>query len=113
MGAVPQHPELNEEQHSNLLQTAVQMFRNHSELSSLVNNAQSQGLAHVVQSWISSGANQPIAPQQVQGLLGQDRVNQLASRVGIPPAVASAALARLMPVLVDKLTPEGKLPQAA
>jgi uncharacterized protein YidB (DUF937 family) len=54
-----------------------------------------------------------VAPQQVQGLLGQDRIAQLASRAGIPAGVASLALARILPVLVDKLTPGGKLPQAA
>jgi uncharacterized protein YidB (DUF937 family) len=65
-----------------------------------------------VQSWIGTGANQPIAPQQVQGVLGQDKINQLASRAGIPPTIASMALSRILPT-VDKLTPNGKLPQAA
>src|SRR5438045_5053550 len=95
LGAVEQHSELNQEQHSNLVQTAMQMFGNHAGLSDLVNNAQSQGVGQIVQSWVSTGTNQPIAPQQVQGLVGQDKINQLAARVGLPPAVASAALARI------------------
>jgi uncharacterized protein YidB (DUF937 family) len=113
MGAAEQHPELNQEQHSNLVQTAMQMFGNHVGLSDLMNNAGSQGIDHIFQSWVSAGTNQPIAPQQVQGLVGQDKLNQLAARVGIPPAIASAALARILPVVVDKFTPHGKLPQAA
>ena len=113
MGAVKQHSEVNQEQHSNLVQTAMQMFGNHAELSGLLQNAESQGIGHIVQSWISTGTNQPIAPQQVEGLVGQDRINQLANRAGIPPAVASAALSRILPIVVDKLTPQGKLPQAA
>jgi uncharacterized protein YidB (DUF937 family) len=100
-------------QHSNLVQTALEMFGNHAGLSSLVNNAHSQGLGQIVQSWVSTGANQSIATSQVQGLLGEDRVNEVARRVGVPPAVASAVLSRILPVLVDKLTPHGKLPQAA
>jgi hypothetical protein len=44
MGAVEQHPELNQEQHSNLVQTAMQMFGNHAGLSGLMNNAESQGI---------------------------------------------------------------------
>ena len=113
MGAVQQHSDVNQEQHSNLVQTALQMFGNHAGLSDLMRNAESQGIGHIFQSWVSTGTNQPIAPQQVQGLVGQDRINQLAARVGIPPAIASAALARILPVVVDKLTPQGKLPQAA
>src|SRR5256885_1458989 len=113
MGAVEKHSEVDQEQHSSLVQNAIQMFGNRDGLSGLVSNAESQGLGHIVQSWISTGTNQPIGPQQVQGLVGQDRINQFASRVGLPPAVASAALSRILPTVVDKLTPHGKLPQAA
>jgi uncharacterized protein YidB (DUF937 family) len=113
MGAVEQHSEMNQQQHSNLVQTAMEMFGNHAGIYGLLNNAQSQGLGGLVQSWIGTGANQSIAPQQVQGLVGQDRLNEIAKRVGIPPAIASVALSRILPTLVDKLTPQGKLPQAA
>jgi len=113
MGAVQQHSDVNQEQHSNLVQTALQMFGNHAGLSGLISNAQSQGLGQIVQSWVSTGPNQSIAPQQLPSLLGEDKINQLASRAGVPPAIASAALARILPIVVDKLTPHGKLPQAA
>ena len=113
MGAVQQHSDVNQEQHSNLVQTALQMFGNHAGLSGLINDAQSQGLGQIVQSWVSTGPNQSIAPQQLPSLLGEDKINQLASRAGVPPAIASAALARILPIVVDKLTPHGKLPQAA
>jgi uncharacterized protein YidB (DUF937 family) len=113
LAAAEQHSDVNQQQHTSLVQSAMQMFGNHAGLSGLLQNAESQGMGHIVQSWIGSGANQSIAPQQVQGLLGEDRLNQLASRAGIPPAIASAALSRILPVLVDRLTPNGKLPQAA
>jgi uncharacterized protein YidB (DUF937 family) len=113
MGAIDKHPEVNQEQHVNLVQTAMQMFGNHQAISGMVNNAQSQGLGHIVQSWISNGPNQSVGPQQVQSIVGQDRINEIASRVGLPPAIASAALSRILPAIVDKLTPEGHLPQAA
>jgi uncharacterized protein YidB (DUF937 family) len=86
---------------------------NHAGLSQLVGNAESQGLGHIAQSWIGTGSNQSDAPGQVPGIVGQDRLNQFAQRAGVPPAIASAALARILPVLVDKLTPHGRLPEAA
>ena len=113
ISAAEQHSDVNQQQHSNLVQAAMQMFGNHAGLSDLLNNAESQGIGSTIQSWIGTGSNQPIAPQQVQGLLGQDRLNEIASRAGIPPVIASIALSRILPVLVDKLTPQGKLPQAA
>ena len=111
--AAERHPEVNEQQHSSLVSSATQMFGNSGELSGLFNHAESQGLGHIVGSWIGTGSNQSVSPDQVQRLVGQDRINQLANRAGISSPVASAALARILPVLVDKLTPHGKVPQAA
>jgi uncharacterized protein YidB (DUF937 family) len=112
-GFAEKHPELNDQQHSGLLRAAVEMFGNRGGISSLLTGAESQGLAHIVQSWIGTGNNQSIAPQQLESILGQDRIQQLATRAGIPPSLASAALSRILPAVVDKATPEGRLPQAA
>jgi uncharacterized protein YidB (DUF937 family) len=113
MNAVQQHSDVNPQQHASLVESAMQMLGNHAGLSGILGNAESQGLGSVVQSWIGNGANQSIAPHQVEGLLGQDRIAQLASKAGIPAGVARAALAQILPTLVDRLTPRGKLPQAA
>lgn len=113
MGSAEQHPELNQEQHSSLVQTALQMFGSHAGISGLLQNAQSQGMGNIVQSWIGNGKNQPIDASQTEGLVGQDRINQLASRAGVSSGVASSALSRILPVIVDKLTPQGRLSQAA
>lgn len=113
MGAAEQHPEVSGEQHASLVQSLMQMVGSRAGVAGLMQNAQSQGLGGVVSSWIGNGENQPIDAMQAQGLLGQERVQQLASRAGVSPMIASAALSRLLPVVVDKLTPQGKLPQAA
>src|SRR5438309_9399814 len=97
------HPDTSEDQHSNLVETAIQTFGNHGGLSELLKNAESRGLGHIVQSWVSTGPNQSIATGQLQGVLGQDRINAFANRTGIPPSIASAALTRILPVVVDKL----------
>ena len=112
-GMVDKHPQTTDEQHSSLVQTAIEMFGNHAGISQLMGSAQSQGLGQMVQSWIGMGSNQAIAPGQLQGLVGQDRLSEFAQRAGVPPGVASTALAGILPTLIDKLTPKGKLPQAA
>ncbi len=113
ISAAEQHADVDPQQHAGLLQAAMEMIGNHQGLANLQSQAQSQGLGQIVESWIGNGPNQPIAPDQVQGVIGQDMLNQLASRAGIPPAIASAALSRILPMLVDKATPNGTLPQAA
>jgi uncharacterized protein YidB (DUF937 family) len=80
-------------------------------LPSLVQSFQSQGLGDVMSSWIASGPNQTIAPDQVHAALGADRVAQLAQQVGVSPQVAQATLAIVLPLLIDKMTSSGSLPR--
>ena len=62
-------------------------------------------------SWIGTGQNQSISASQVQSVLGSDAVKQLAARMGISPDAVSAKLAEVLPGAIDKLTPNGKLPE--
>jgi len=45
--------------------------------------------------------------------LGNEYVQQLASKVGISPDRAGSMLAGILPVIVDKLTPNGQLPASS
>ena len=113
MNLAEKHPQVNDQQHSTLVQSAAEMFGHSGGISELLGDAERNGIGGIVQSWIGSGSNQPVSENQVERLIGQDRLNQLASRAGIPPAIASAALARILPTLVDRFTPHGRMPEAA
>jgi uncharacterized protein YidB (DUF937 family) len=102
---------MNQQQHESLMQHAMQMFGSNQALSGLLGNAQSHGLGGIVQSWISKGENQPIQPNQVENLVGQERLQQLASRAGIPSSIAGIVLSRILPTVVDRLTPQGHIPE--
>jgi uncharacterized protein YidB (DUF937 family) len=80
-------------------------------LNGLVQQFASQGLGDIVNSWVGTGPNKAITPQQVQQGLGSDIIGQLASKVGLPADQISSQLANLLPGLIDKLTPDGKIPQ--
>lgn len=79
-------------------------------LGGLVSNFQKNGLGDVVSSWIGTGKNLPISADQIQRVFGNQQVSQIAQKVGIEPEKVTAALASVLPGLVDKLTPNGKLP---
>jgi len=64
----------------------------------------------LVSSWVSTGPNPPISGDQVHQVLGSDQVKELAAKAGINPDVASTAIAQLLPSIVDKLTPNGSVP---
>ena len=68
------------------------------------------GMGDLVNSWISSGENQPISENQLSSVLGNETINDIASKVNIPTSLASSAMAFMLPNVVDKLTPDGIVP---
>lgn len=81
----------------------------HGGLPGLVQTFHDQGLGAVISSWIGPGQNLSVSAEQIQKVFGDARVQQLAQRAGIAPDVAAAALAKVLPTLVDKLTPTGTM----
>lgn len=80
-------------------------------VSGLIQTFHDRGLGGVVESWIGMGQNQPISAEQIQTVLGSDQVKNLAAKVGISPEEASSKLSEILPTLIDKLTPAGKVPE--
>lgn len=94
-----------------LLAGLLQMIQNQpGGLQGLVQSFQDKGLGGLVSSWISTGPNPPVSADQVHQALGSEQVKALAAKVGINPDMASAAIAQVLPGLVDKLTPNGTVP---
>jgi uncharacterized protein YidB (DUF937 family) len=79
----------------------------------LVNMFKSSGLGDQVQSWLSTGANQPVQGADITKVFGQERIAQIAQTLGVDPQQASHQLAETLPDLIDKISPNGELPQSA
>jgi uncharacterized protein YidB (DUF937 family) len=89
----------------------LQMIQNQpGGLQGMVQSFHDKGLGGLVSSWISTGPNPPITSDQVHQVLGSDQVKALAAKAGISPDAAGAAIAQILPGLVDKLTPNGSVP---
>ena len=96
---------------SSLATGLLQMIQNQpGGLQGLVQSFHDKGMGGLVSSWISSGPNPPISGDQVHQVLGSDQVKALAAKAGISPEVAGNAIAQILPGLVDKLTPNGSVP---
>ncbi len=80
-------------------------------LEALVQKFQAGGLGGVIASWIGTGENQPISPERLHEILGSEQVQQLAAKTGLPVDRLLPSLADHLPAVVDKLTPEGKIPE--
>jgi uncharacterized protein YidB (DUF937 family) len=62
-------------------------------------------------SWVSAGKNLPVTGDQLQNVLGKDTIGNLASKLGMDSGTLTSKLTNLLPNVVDKLTPEGKVPE--
>jgi uncharacterized protein YidB (DUF937 family) len=80
-------------------------------LDGLMQAFNQQGLGDVISSWVGTGNNAAITPEQVQEVLGSDVIQQLAEKSGVSIDAAKAQLAELLPSLIDKVTPDGKIPE--
>jgi uncharacterized protein YidB (DUF937 family) len=97
---------------SQVLNAVVGMLGNKESggLSGLVDTLKKNGLGDIVSSWVGTGANKPITAEQITQGLGNAHINALASKAGISPEMVSSTLAKILPNVVDKLTPDGKIP---
>ncbi|CAB3798619.1 hypothetical protein LMG28138_04469 [Pararobbsia alpina] len=80
-------------------------------ISGLIQQFQQHGLGGVISSWVGTGANQPISPDQVQSALGDGAMGSIAQKAGVSPDQISTVLSQVLPHLVDKATPNGEVPQ--
>ena len=86
------------------------MQREGKDVRWLINRLEEGGLRAHVASWIGPGDNRPLSAGQVEQTLGRAHIAQIAEGAGQSPSVASEILGTVVPMVIDKLTPHGKLP---
>jgi uncharacterized protein YidB (DUF937 family) len=82
-------------------------------LGGLLDKLQKGGLGNVANSWVGPGQNQPASPGQLGPALGPDIIKTLAQRSGLSEEELTKQLSQILPGIVDKLTPNGRLPTSA
>jgi uncharacterized protein YidB (DUF937 family) len=88
------------------------ILERHGGLPGVVNEFERQGFGPTVRSWVSTGPNQPISPNQIHQVLGPELLQQLAAKSGMSVQDLTAKLAQVLPQVVDKMTPDGTIPKA-
>ena len=81
-------------------------------LGGLVQAFQGKGMGDMISSWISTGPNPPATADQMASVLGPDTMSQFAAKAGIPRGEAGGLLAGLLPMVIDQLTPQGRVPES-
>ena len=82
-------------------------------LGALIDRFRNNGFEDAINSWIGTGQNQAISPGQLRQALGQETVEDLSQRTGLPHGDLLSQLSNILPGVVDRLTPNGRLPSDA
>jgi uncharacterized protein YidB (DUF937 family) len=79
-------------------------------LGNLIKGFQDSGHGKVAQSWVGTGPNQQIAPNDLAAALGGDTIDALTKQTGMDRSDLLSGLSQNLPELIDQLTPHGRLP---
>src|SRR5207245_4549291 len=82
----------------------------HGGVQGVVNEFEKNGLGATVKSWVGTGPNQPISPDDVHKALGTNLLQQLSEKTGLSVQDLTQRLAQVLPQAVDTLTPNGTIP---
>lgn len=100
-------------QQGQLAQVVMSMVQSKGGLSGLLQQFQSAGLQQQVASWVGTGKNLPISPDQISQVLGKDALAGMAQKLGMNTQQVSGGLAEVLPQVVDKLTPNGAIDESS
>jgi uncharacterized protein YidB (DUF937 family) len=90
-----------------LLQKAMEQT-NLGSLQGLVDKLRETGLGAQVDSWLGTGANEPITADQLKNAVGHT-VEQAAAALNLPTDQIFDFLSKHLPGVIDKLSPNGTL----
>jgi uncharacterized protein YidB (DUF937 family) len=79
-------------------------------LANLVEQLRQAGLGDAVNYWIGAGKNHPVAPDPLKSALGEKAIGKMAGDTGVEADDLLSELAKALPVLLDRLTPNGQVP---
>ena len=88
------------------------ILEKHGGLQGVVSEFDKKGLGATVKSWVGTGPNQSISPDEVHKALGPELLQQLSEKSGLSVQDLAQKLSQVLPQAVDKLTPDGTIPKA-
>ena len=80
-------------------------------LAGLASQFQQGGLGNLMSSWLGNGQNMPVSADQLSSVFSSGQLSNLASQLGTDQSGALSHLTQLLPGVIDKLSPNGSLPQ--
>jgi uncharacterized protein YidB (DUF937 family) len=97
-------------QHAALYEEVASLVTQDGGVNGLIQQFEQQGLGQLVSGWMGGATNTPITGEQVVQGIGQDKVTAIASKVGLSEQQVTEGIAKLLPLMLSHLTPNGTAP---
>lgn len=81
-------------------------------LGELMDRLNQTGQKDTADSWVGTGPNKDIAPNDLKSAIGPDILQTLSRATGLSPDELLSRLSRELPTAVDKYTPQGRISAA-
>ena len=79
------------------------------DMGGIVEKLKEGGLGDQVTSWMGDGENAPVSADELTSALGEDKMGEMAAKLGVEPGEAASKLSEVMPGLMDKMSSGGGL----
>lgn len=93
-----------------ILAAVMGMIQSQGGVAAVLSKLRASGLGAHADSWVGSGANQPVSATDLHNALGSGAVGQVANELGINPQQAGGVLSQVLPELINQMSPSGALP---
>jgi uncharacterized protein YidB (DUF937 family) len=94
---------------NDLLQIALSLLQQNGGLEGVLGKFRQAGMGAQADSWVSTGPNMNISPDQLQEVLGSGAFGDIASKLGISQDQAGSTMSQVLPELINQLTPQGEV----
>jgi len=102
--------EAKEGQQAALYEEVAGLVTQAGGVNGLIQQFQQKGLDGIISGWVGSGANPTITAEQIIQVLGQDKITAIAAKVGLSEPQVAEGISKILPVIVNHLTPNGTAP---
>jgi uncharacterized protein YidB (DUF937 family) len=95
-----------------LLQIVLSLLQQNGGLEGVIGKFRHAGLGAQADSWVGTGQNMELSPDQLQQVFGSSTIGAVASKLGVSHEDAGSAMSQILPELINQLTPQGQVTSA-
>jgi uncharacterized protein YidB (DUF937 family) len=80
-----------------------------TDIGSTIDIFKKKGLGGVFSSWVSPDENKPVTKDQIKEIFGLKKIEKISKRSGMSEDDVSDHISKLLPEIIDRSTPNGKI----